>query len=241
MPRRIKKIFGFAWMTAGIIFFVWIIYSYQAKGFDNDIFNNSSSVTVKETSDFISFTPVRFYQKVFIFYPGALVDPKAYALLCRKIADSGYQSIIIKMSWRLASYGYNKPKETGLLKDTSKQFILAGHSKGAMMAAQFVYENPSLIDKLILLGTSQPKDFDLSTSTIPIMKIYASNDGVADTTEVNANKNKLPAATRYILIQGGNHAQFGYYGPQLGDNKASVSRAQQQEILLNNILSFIRQ
>ncbi len=149
--------------------------------------------------------------------------------------------MIIKMPWRLASYGYNKPKEMGLLKDTSRQYILAGHSKGAMMAAQFVYENPSLINKLILLGTSQPRDFDLSTSKISIMKIYGSNDGVADTTSVNENKSKLPSGTKYVLIQGGNHAQFGYYGSQLGDNKATISRAQQQQIILNSILSFIKQ
>src|SRR5207249_1727710 len=132
------------------------------KGVNKLIFQSNSSVRVEETKDFISFTPTRTYQKVFIFYPGALVDPVAYSPLCRKIADSGYKVFLIKMPWRLAKKGYNKPKEMSLLADTTKQYILAGHSQGAKMAAQFVYENPTLIDRLILIGTTHPRDIDLS-------------------------------------------------------------------------------
>lgn len=128
----------------------------------------------------------------------------------------------------------------GLLKDAAKEYILAGHSQGGKMAAQFVYENPTLIGKLILLGTTQPKDFDLSQTLIPIMKIYGSNDGIADTNGVNSNKQNLPQTTKFVLIRGANHSQFGYYGSQLGDNRADITRNQQQQIILNNILSFIK-
>ncbi|AOW11339.1 hypothetical protein EM308_09940 [Flavobacterium gilvum] len=204
------------------------------------MFRSNSTIQVENTNDFISFIPKKGYQKVFIFFPGAMVGFDAYAPLCRKIAENGYKSIIIKMPWRLPSYGYNKPKEMNFFQDSSKEYILAGHSKGGMMAAQFVYENPILIDKLILLGTTHPRDFDLSKSLIPIMKISGSNDGVADTKSINQNKPKLPANTKYVLIQGGNHSQFGYYGSQLGDNEASISREEQQKIILNSILSFIK-
>ena len=240
MTKQKIKIFGLIWMIVGLCVLIWIGNSFQSKGLDNTILQNNSSVLVENTDDFISFTPKKSYQKVFIFYPGALVAPEAYAPLCKKIADNGYKSIIIKMPWRLPSYGYKKPKEMGFFKDTTKQYILAGHSKGGMMAARFVYENPTLIDKLILLGTTQPRDFDLSKSSIPIMKIYGSNDGVADTTSINLNKPKLPATTKYILLEGANHSQFGCYGSQLGDNKATISREQQQQIILNTILSFIK-
>lgn len=240
MKKQKIKIFGLIWATAGLCFLIWIGNSYQTKGVDTTIFQNNSTVQVKNTNDFISFTPKKGYQKVFIFYPGTLVEPEAYTPLCRKIANNGYKSIIIKMPWRLPSYGYKRPKEMGFFKDTTKQYILAGHSKGGMMASQFVYENPTLIDKLILLGTTQPRDFDLSKSSISIMKIYGSNDGVADAKSLVLNKPKLPATTKYILIEGANHSQFGYYGSQLGDNKATISREQQQQIILNTILSFIK-
>jgi hypothetical protein len=232
-------IFRTIWLTLGIGFTVWMFYSYQSKGVDQSVFKSSSTVEVAENKDLYSFTPTHSYQNVFIFYPGALVDPEAYVPLCRKIADNGCKALLIKMPWRLAQLGYKKPIELNLFADTTKQYILAGHSQGGKMAAQFVYENPALIGKLILIATTHPRDIDLSKAVIPIMKIYGSEDGVADSEAVNKNKPRLPAATKYVLIKGANHAQFGYYGFQLGDNKAGITREEQQQITLNNILSFI--
>jgi predicted esterase len=71
------------------------------------------------------------------------------------------------MPWRLPNYGYNNPKDLGIFNDTSKQYILAGHSKGAAMASQFLYENPTLVDKLILMGSTHPKRINLSHSYPP--------------------------------------------------------------------------
>ena len=51
----------------------------------------------------------------------------------------------------------------------------------------------------------------------------------------------LPPAAVSCMIEGGNHAQFGNYGPQSGDGEAAISAAEQQsqteEIILHNILS----
>jgi hypothetical protein len=38
----------------------------------------------------------------------------------------------------------------------------------------------------------------------------------------------LPQSTKEIVIQGGNHSQFGNYGFQKGDHKASISYNEQQ-------------
>lgn len=237
--RTITKIFRIIYITFGVTFMGWLFYSYQSHGIDNTIFESSSITQVGKHDDFYSFTPTSNYKKVIIFYPGALVDPKAYAPLCRKISDNGFKVLLIKMPWRLAKLGYNKPKEQSFFTDTTKQYILAGHSQGAKLAGQFVYENPTLIDKLILIASTHPRDIDLSKSQIPILKIYGSNDGVAKVEDINKNKSKLPSQTKYILIRGANHAQFGYYGIQLGDNKANITRAEQQQITLDNILSFV--
>jgi pimeloyl-ACP methyl ester carboxylesterase len=107
------------------------------------------------------------------------------------------------------------------------------------MAAQFVYENPDLIDKLILIGTTHPRDISLADRKIPVLKIFGSNDGVADEKSILENKSKLPASVKFVRIAGANHSQFGYYGSQLGDNKAEISREQQQVETLNSIMAFI--
>lgn len=71
------------------------------------------------------------------------------------------------------------------------------------------------------------------------MKIYGSNDGIADEKTIFKNKSKLPADTKFIKIEGANHGQFGYYGFQLGDDSATISREKQQEETLRHILNFI--
>jgi hypothetical protein len=38
------------------------------------------------------------------------------------------------------------------------------------------------------------------------------------------------------VIDGGNHSQFGYYGFQLGDHRATVSRAEQQAQTIRALL-----
>lgn len=236
----VKKIIVTIWMTIGIVFTCWLFYSYQSHGVDEQLLQNSSIVTIDITDDFYSFTPIKESKNIVIFYPGAMVAPKAYVPLCRKIAENNIKVYLIKMPWRLASKGYNKPKELNLFKDTTKTYILSGHSQGAKMAAQFVYENPYLINKLILIGTSHPRDISLANSRISILKIYGSNDGLADEKSIQDNKSKLPKTTLFAQIDGANHSQFGYYGFQLGDNKASINREQQQEETLKCILDFIR-
>lgn len=234
-----RKIFKTVWVLLGVSFFIWMVISMNAKGFEDEVFADSALVNVNRTEDFTSFTPTVSYQNVVFFYPGALVDPDAYAPLCRKIAENGHQVLLINMPWRMATKGYTKIKEMDLLADTTRQHILAGHSQGGKMAAQFVYENPKAIDQLILLGTTHPRDVDLSSFQIPVLKIYASNDGVASPQKVIANKSKLPPSAQFVLIEGGNHSQFGYYGFQLGDSRATTSREQQQALILEHILAFI--
>ncbi|GEO11858.1 alpha/beta hydrolase [Segetibacter aerophilus] len=236
----IKKIITTVWITGGVIFTAWLIYCYQPHGVGITFFQNSERTKVEDNKDFYLFTPSTAFKEVLIFYPGAMVDPKAYVPLCRKIADRNIKVYLIKMPWRLASKGYNKPKELHLFDDTTQTYILSGHSQGAKMAAQFVYENPALVDKLLLIATTHPRDISLVGSKIPVMKIFGSDDGVADEKTIMDNKMKLPRTTNFIRIQGGNHGQFGYYGFQLGDNKAKISREQQLKETLQYVIEFIK-
>jgi hypothetical protein len=236
---QIVKIIKRVWFTIAILFTIWLFYSYQAKNVPDSYLETSAEISVKDSDDYFLFEPRQKFDQVFIFYPGAMVDPKAYVPLCRKISENGIKVYLIKMPWRLASKGYEIPKQLNLFADKTKTYILSGHSQGGKMAAQFVKENPDLIQKLILIGTTHPRDISLAESKIPIMKIYGSKDGVADEKTIFKNKAKLPPNTKFIKIEGANHAQFGYYGFQLGDDSATISREKQQEETLRHILNFI--
>jgi len=205
-----RRILRMVWVAAGLTFIGWLFYSYQSHGVDGHWLEGGTTMDVEQTADFYAFTPSAPHANVLLFYPGAMVDPKAYVPLCRQIADSGVQVYLVRMPWRMAMYGYNRPLELGLLADTSKTYILAGHSQGAKMAAQFVYEHPGIIDKLILIGTTHPRDVSLADRQLPVLKIYGSNDGVADAGDILANMGNLPADAEFVRIDGANHAQFGH-------------------------------
>jgi hypothetical protein len=42
-----------------------------------------------------------------------------------------------------------------------------------------------------------------------------------------------------VIIDGGNHAQFGYYGNQSGDNPSKISPEKQQNQSVDEIVKFI--
>lgn len=235
-----RKIFRFVWLPLVTIASIWYWWAYQARGIEAAVWESNAAVQVVDNEDFIAFSPPNAEVKEVIFYQGGLVQPEAYAPLCRKIAECGYKCLIIKMPYRLAIWGYNKPKELSLLTDTTKQYIFIGHSQGGKMVAQFAYENPELVDGLVLLGTTHPKEIDMSLLKMPVMKIYASHDGIAGAEKVLANKSKLPKTTKFALIQGGNHSQFGYLGTLLGDNEAQISQEEQQKVILEYIIDFLK-
>lgn len=51
---------------------------------------------------------------------------------------------------------YDYKKTLKLFKLDSGNYVISGHSQGGKMAAQIVYENPTLFKGLFLLGTSHP-------------------------------------------------------------------------------------
>lgn len=71
-------------------------------------------------------------------------------------------------------------------------------------------------------------------------KLYATHDGLASLPEVFENKGKLPSHTQWVEIKGGNHAQFAYYGSQLGDDNATITREVQQSIVNQTVIDFLK-
>ncbi len=226
------------WLFLVSLFFIWQASTYQSHGVDKKLMENDENIQVVETKDKISFVYDSTSSLEIIFFPGGLVDPQAYVPLVRSIAESGYNIHIIKMPGRMSTRGYQKIKTLFNLRDSGKKFILGGHSQGAKMAAQFVYENEKSIAGLYLLATSHPRDIDLSSISIPCIKIYAENDGLASVEEVEENKSKLPQGNQLVLINGGNHSQFAYIGNLLMDGKATISREEQHQQTMQLLIEF---
>lgn len=233
-----------------LIFWVWVLgwqfFQMNARGFDKaSVLSSDQDILFTETEEYLSFIPqTDSVHTSLLFFPGALVQPEAYAPLARNLAMKGYLSYIQKIPFRIAITD-NMEQEAlekiyKIISTSNKQnWIVAGHSRGGRMAANYATKYPESISGLILIGTSHPKEKDLSNLNIPVLKISASEDGLASPSEITQFSNNLPKSTKFVMIKGGNHSQFGYYGFQFGAGSATISRAEQQKNLQSEILDYL--
>ncbi|NIO69432.1 MAG: alpha/beta hydrolase [Anaerolineae bacterium] len=193
----------------------------------------SDSQVRVETKPWLIFRPVAGDPTVGqILYPGGRVDPRAYAPAARAIAAEGYLVVIVPMPLNLAVFGPKRAAEVLSAFPEVERWAIGGHSLGGAMAARFAHRQPSAVQGLVLWASYPAASDDLSARDLAVASIYGTRDGLATEEKIAASRALLPAETRWVAIVGGNHAQFGWYGPQRGDNSATISReVQQQEVV----------
>jgi len=237
-----KKIAIFALLFLLIAFsgFVaWANNAMAAQAKAIDAMKGTTTVQVNYEDSLIAFVPLGQIHQGMIFYPGAKVAPQAYAPIAIELAKEGILTVIVPMPLNLAILGSNKALKVMEKFSQISRWTLSGHSLGGAMACKFAADNPGKVDKLILLGAYNSENWDLSQTDLSVLSVSASNDGLSTPEKVNKNREYLPSDTVYFQIEGGNHAQFGDYGEQIGDGKAEISGSEQIEITVTQILAFL--
>lgn len=174
-----------------------------------------------------------------ILYPGGHVDPLAYAPLAKQIAAEGNLVIIPRMPFNLAVLDIDVAGEIMQANTTIKTWVIGGHSLGGAMAAEYVAANPSAVAGLFMWASYPAESTNLSDlADLKVLSIYGTKDGGVE--EIRVSRERLPQNTMWIEMDGANHAQFGWYGKQSGDGEATISRQEQQEMILENMLAFLR-
>lgn len=174
-----------------------------------------------------------------VFYPGGLVRPEAYLPALVPLAAAGYPVVVVKMPLDLAFFDSDKGLKARSSVPAVKHWVLAGHSLGGVAAAMAVHRHPGAFRGLVFWASYPAEGDDLSGSSVPVLSVSASHDGLSTPAKVAAAARLLPASARRIVIEGGNHAQFGTYGPQKGDGTATISREDQQSQVAAATLSFL--
>mgnify|MGYP001058958332 CR=1 FL=1 len=191
--------------------------------------------------DWIVFRPTdRTPDTGLILYPGARVDPRAYAPLARAAAAEGFQVVIVPMPLNLAFFGPDRALTVVDAFPGVAQWAVGGHSLGGAMAARFAYRHPAVVEGLVLWASYPARSDDLSDYELKVVSIYGTRDGLATADEIETSRPRLPADTRWVAVEGGNHAQFGWYGSQPGDNPATISRAAQQQAVVAGTVQLLR-
>ena len=201
----------------------------------------TSDDTVRvDTGQYLTFSPVdQEYSTGFIFYPGGRVDYRAYAPMAHELASQGYLVIIPRMPLNLAVFGVNKAEQVIHAYPQVENWVIGGHSLGGSMAAHYLYQNPDLFSGLVFLASYPASSDDLSQYGGEVLSLSGSLDGLSMPADIEASRTLLPENTLFVEIEGGNHAQFGWYGAQAGDNPATISHEDQQLIIVENIAELL--
>lgn len=206
-------------------FFWYVSDYYRAQDTALEVLAQGTGISARDGLTILS--PSYATNTALIFYPGAKVEAEAYLPLLDQIRSKGVTCILVHMPFHMAIF------DPGAAEDVIRQFpqirhwYLAGHSMGGAMASKFASEHPDMVEGLILLGAYLYGDYPAENT----LTVYGSlNQSVED--HINYTEN-------VVEIEGGNHAQFGNYGPQKGDLPATISTQDQQAQTVEAIANFL--
>ena len=244
--RKIHRWIQFAFVTWAVVSTLWLTNSMRTQGVDSALMQSGNMVTVVDGESNLAFLPGKQVARTgLIFFCGSGVSAVAYAPLLRPIADAGYPVVVVKLPYRFAPLDAHKAEAINravkVIADhpALTSWVISGHSLGGALAARMAKSHHGLIAGLVLVGTTHPKQDDLSFLQLPMTKIYATNDGVAPVDKVLSNQGLLPKQTNWVKIVGGNHSQFAHYGQQLFDGDATVDREVQQGVVRTELFELL--
>ncbi len=109
------------------------------------------------------------------------------------------------------------------------------------MAARYAFQNPENVDGLVLWAAYPAAGDDLSKSILTSASIFGTNDGLVTDQDILSSISLLSETNLLQMIAGGNHAQFGWYGVQAGDNPAGITRDEQQRMVVETTIQILEQ
>lgn len=207
-------------------FFIYVSDYYRADQTALTIADDADQVTVQ--GDLFILDAAMPVDTGFIFYPGGKVEAEAYLPLLDRLRDRGITCVLVKMPFNLAVFNKNGGEEAIAARPDIDHWLIGGHSLGGVMASSFAVDHPDQIEEVILMGAYVYGGWSPENA----LTIYGSRDKVLDISKIDYEKNVL-------VIEGGNHANFGNYGKQEGDGTATISSEQQQQLVVGAILDFV--
>ena len=201
-------------LIAGAGFFLYVSDYYHADELAVATMPGSTTETVGKLT---ILSPSTSTDTGFIFYPGGKVEHTAYLPLLEQLRQQGITCVLVEMPFHLAVFD---PAAADKVMDTLpdiQNWYMGGHSLGGAMASDYASGHPDKVQGLVLLGAYLYGDFPAERS----LTLYGSEDRVLDRSKITYTEN-------VIEIEGGNHAQFGNYGPQKGDGTATITAQEQQ-------------
>lgn len=236
--RNLSNVASFLMSTGiGLIIILVICCIYFANYYHVDskdlkkVYANSNIVVKKIDGGYFIDGPSK--TSALIFYPGAKVEALSYAPLLSKIAESGIDCFLADMPLNMAIFDMNIADKF-IDKYSYTDWIAMGHSMGGIAISSYANKHSDKISCLVLLASYSSEKIE---ENIEFYSIYGSNDGCLDKSEYEKKRVNWPSDAKEIIIEGGNHAQFGNYGLQTLDGVSEISADKQQQMIVDLLLN----
>lgn len=240
MKKRVWFI-GVAMMVLVIlglgIGYVGNVYEPQQEAYDSLQRNQDGIRVIYDKKDEIIYEP-EHATVGFIFYPGGKVAFEAYAPLMEACAKEGILSVVVHMPANLAIFDMDAAEDIREDYPQIKRWYIGGHSLGGAMAASYLEKSEEAYEGLVLLAAYSTVDY--SNMDLEVLSVYGTNDGVMNREKYEVCRKNLPQSMVEYVIEGGNHANFGYYGEQEGDENATITREEQQIQTVQQIVEMMK-
>jgi len=236
-----KRSLGVIFVSALIVitsFVVWANTTNPLMPQAEAALQSSTTVTVTQTAGYIGFVPKDAAPAGIVLYPGGRVQAAAYAPVARAIAEQGYFAAIVFVPLNLAFFNVNAADQVIADHPEITVWVVGGHSLGGVAASLYAQSRPE-VRGLVIMASYPPNDALRERADLRVLSIYGTNDGLARAEDIRRSAKDLPQNARFVAIEGGNHAQFGYYGAQAGDNQASITHEEQTTQIVTAVVALL--
>lgn len=239
---RIVRIIGLLLLAVIAIGGGYFWWTTTVKDLPQGTLDSDETVTVTAATYGYAVDPVEAGDRPgMVFIAGAFVPALAYVPFARALAAAGHPVRVIGLEMGVAQL----PGQQDALKATvasllnaDRKWAIAGHSLGSYFASEYALAHQDTVAGLFMAGTGNPY-VDLSGYAHPVTIINGSNDSIVNSRDDSARGSYLPPDLVETTVEGGNHAGFGYYGPQIGDGTATVAKADQQAQMVEAALGLL--
>jgi hypothetical protein len=217
---------------------------------DDDV--TVTEVAVEEWEEgsnfYYAFGPKKTAPKIgFILLPGAFVDISAYAPPAHAIAAEGFLTVTLTVNGGL-SLGKNLTRADRVMSDYPgiETWIIGGHSMGGAGACSYAKDFTENVVGVILWAAYPTETFRIDDKDLKAISIYGSKN--LNIENFPASAEHLPPDTPFVIIEGGNHYQFGFYDASLCPEEmdmdttpADITIEEQQAQIIQATLDFLEQ
>ncbi len=199
-----------------------------------DALNADGPVAVTDTRSETTYEPAQPPTAGIVMYPGARVDPRAYAVLATAVAEQGYLVVVPKCPLDLELLCINAADE---YVTDDIPWAVGGHSLGGVAASTYADAHDA-VDGLVLWAAYPISDLS-DRDDLAVASISGSEDGLSTPQDIADARDLLPADTAYTEIEGAIHAFFGDYGDQPGDGTPTISREDAQAQIVEATVALL--